>query len=265
MRISTLFLSNHSEILTWRCQSTKRRTLMNYRICASVLVLSVVACGGGGGAAPPAGVAVAPPNSVSGAVTTPSLDVVKSAGTLQTSVTTPNYAAGSLESSAYAALDAAREAAGAGLLTQSAALDVAAAPGAITTSPYSGQTNVLETFHVSDELPRPSATLFPGATAGTPVVVNLRNADYVNFDSAGRLAVTLTTFTLRDAGRNLVPSAIFANSSLAAGAGMLLNADSNLAAGLAIRVPLAPLSKGVTYSAEFSVTLKTSGTPLAKS
>jgi hypothetical protein len=338
---------------------------------AASLLAALAACGGGGGGG---GSTTAPPG---GGVTNPPADVVSSSGTLQASVAAPSYAASSIESSAYTALSAARQAAGAGLAAQSAALDVSAAAhakylttnitsvadfhaedstkvdfyaaspsarvakagyagtfstevvggtgaslqgsdcvlgllntvyhaaallsqsthvgigfgadgaglplcvmdlgvatgttyaqvaasGAMTAYPYGGQTNVLETFYVAYESPRPSAVLFPNTTAGTPVVVNIRNADYVNFQAAGTLAATVTTFTLKDAGGNLVPAAILANSTLTAGAGVTLNADLNLTSGFVVLVPLSPLSKGVTYTAEFSATLKAGGAPLSK-
>jgi hypothetical protein len=340
---------------------------------AASLLAALTACGGGGG-----GSTTTPPvGGGGGGVTNPPVDVVNSSGTLQTSVAAPSYAASSAESSAYTALGVARQAAGAGLVAQSAELDVSAAAhakyvttnistmtdlhaedstkldyyaaspsarvakaayagtfsteviggtgaslqgadcvlgllntvyhgaallsqsthvgvgfgadgagfplcvmdlgvatgatyaqvaasGSMTAYPYGGQTNVMETFYVAYESPRPSATLFPNTTAGTPILVNVRNADYVNFQAAGTLAATVTAFNLKDAGGNMVPAAILANSALTGGTGVTLNADSNLTMGFAVLVPLSPLSKGVTYTAEFSATLKAGGTPMTK-
>ncbi|MEJ6003790.1 CAP domain-containing protein [Paucibacter soli] len=129
--------------------------------------------------------------------------------------------------------------------------------------PYAGQTGVMETFYVASETPRLPLTLFPNATAGTPVLVNVRNADYVNFQDAGTLNATISVFNLKDAGGNVVPAAIVANSALK-GSGVELNADSNLAEGFAVLVPLSPLAKGQTYTATFTATLKTGGATLTK-
>lgn len=346
---------------------------MKSRMWAAVLASLLAACGGGGGGSPSSVV----PGSASGGFTNPPADVVSATGTLQASAAAPGYAASSAESSAYAALNAARGSAGAGLLAQNAQLDIAAAAhakylttniasttdfhaeeatksdfyatspaeramkagytgtfsteaiggtgaslqgadcvwgllntvyhaaallsqstqvgvgfgtdaagipmcvmdlgaasgtaypqvaatGSLTAYPYDGQTNVLETFYVAYETPRPSATLFPNLTAGTPVVVNVRNADYVNGQAAGTLSAVVTAFTLKDAGGNLVPAAILANTALTAGPGVTLNADSKLSDGFAVLVPLSPLSTGAAYTATFAATLKAGSAPVTK-
>lgn len=137
------------------------------------------------------------------------------------------------------------------------------AAGALVAYPYNTQANVLDTFYVGYESPRPSATLFPNLTAGTPVVVSVRNADYLNFKAAGTLAVVVTKFELKDAGGNVVPSGILANSAIT-GSGVTLTSDSNLGEGFAVLVPLSPLSNNVTYTATFTATLKSGATPLTK-
>lgn len=133
--------------------------------------------------------------------------------------------------------------------------------GSFVTYPYDGQNGVPETFYVAVETPRPSATLFPGKTAGTPVIVRVRNADFVNFQHANTLAVTVTKFELKDAGGNPVPAGILAASGLT-GSGVTLNTDSQLGEGFAVLVPLSPLAKGATYTYTLTATLKTGGTPL---
>lgn len=329
-----------------------------------LLALALAACGGGGG------------GDTGGGGTTSPVDVVASAGTLKTSTGSFMYAANSLEADAFATLNQARSAAGAGYVSQSAALDTAAAAHAryLTTNitwgivhtedpskgdyyeatpasrlakagfsagfsteviggtgatmkgsdcvlgllntvyhaaallsrgthvglgfgtdaggiplcvadlgnlasesytqvaptgeliayPYVGQTGVLETFYVAYEVPRPSATLFPNTTAGTPVVVNVRNADFVNLKAAATLNVAVSKFELKDAGGNIVPAGILANSGVA-GSGVTLTPDSNLGEGFVVLVPLSPLSKGATYTAAFTATLKAGGTPVTKS
>lgn len=129
--------------------------------------------------------------------------------------------------------------------------------------PSAGQTNVIEIFYVSAESPRPPASIFPNATAGTPVIVSVRNADYVNFAAAGTLNATVTAFGLKDAAGNAVPAAILAHKDLK-GSGVTLNSDNVLSDGFVVLIPLAPLAKGQVYTATFSATLKAGGTALAK-
>lgn len=138
------------------------------------------------------------------------------------------------------------------------------AAGALIAYPYDTQTNVLETFYVAFESPRPSATLFPNQTAGTPVIVRVRNADFVNYQHANTLNVTVTQFVLKDAGGNLVPAGILAANGMNAGSGVTMTADTTLGEGFAVLVPFSPLAKGQTYTATFSATLKAGGTPLTK-
>ncbi|MEJ6002535.1 CAP domain-containing protein [Paucibacter soli] len=334
------------------------------------LTAALAACGGGGGSS------TAPSTPTTPTTPTTPVPVVSDAGNLKTSAAAPTYAAGTLAESAYTALNTVRLAAGAGLLSQDAQIDVAAAAHAkyLTTNlstvtsyhnedsskfdfyavtpgdriakagysaafsteavggtgasqlgadcvlgllntvyhgaallsrnsavgfgfgldgaqiplcvadlaspvadkigqvpavaslvayPYAGQKSVMETFYVGAESPRPSAVLFPNATAGTPVLVSVRNADYLNFQDAGTLNATVTEFSLKDAGGNAVAAAVVANSALK-GQGVTLNADANLAEGFAVLVPLAPLVKGQTYTATFTATLKAGGAALTK-
>lgn len=136
------------------------------------------------------------------------------------------------------------------------------ASGTFVAYPFSGQTGVYETFYVAYESPRPSATLFPNTTAGTPVVVSIGNADYVNASVSGTLAATVTQFVLKDAGGNVVPSSILTEPALV-GSGVTLNSDSQLSPGFAVLVPLSPLAKGTTYTVNFAATIK-GGAALAK-
>lgn len=140
-----------------------------------------------------------------------------------------------------------------------------AAAGALVAYPYGGQTNVPPDYNVDFDSPRPSATLVPNTPAGTPVIVNVRNADYLNFRAAGTLDAVVTRFELKDAGGNAVAAVLLANQPIRAGAGVVLNADGNLPDGAVALVPLSPLASAKTYSVSFSATLKTGGAPLAKS
>lgn len=140
-----------------------------------------------------------------------------------------------------------------------------AAAGALVAYPYGGQTNVPPDYNVDFDSPRPSAMLVPNTPAGTPVIVNVRNADYLNFRAAGTLDAVVTRFELKDAGGNAVTAVLLANQPIRAGAGVVLNADGNLPDGAIALVPLSPLAPAKTYSVSFSATLKTDGAPLAKS
>lgn len=135
------------------------------------------------------------------------------------------------------------------------------ASGKFVAYPYSGQTSVDGTFYVTGEIPRVSTTLLPNATAGTPVIVNIRNADYVNFSSQGTLVPVVTSFSITDASGNLVPSVIIANSAIT-GSGVTINSDANLGAGFVELIAAAPLVPG-TYTVTFAATLKT-GSALTK-
>lgn len=148
---------------------------------------------------------------------------------------------------------------------QSDALGQYAAAGALVAYPYGGQTNVPPDYNVDFDSPRPSASLVPNTPAGTPVIVNVRNADYLNFRAAGTLDAVVTRFELKDAGGNAVTAVLLANQPIRAGTGVVLNADGNLPDGAIALVPLSPLAPAKTYSVSFSATLKTGGAPLAKS
>lgn len=138
------------------------------------------------------------------------------------------------------------------------------ASGAIVAYPYDGQTNVLETFLLGLEVPRAPLVLFPNITAGTPVIVSVRNADYVNLQNAGTLAATITQFTLKDAGGNTVSAGILGAVGLGAGSGVALTSDANLLEGYVSLVPFSPLTKGVTYQVTFAATLGPGAAPLSK-
>jgi len=360
--------SKSSTLRTAATMSLKSLLLFTPPALALALALgSLTACGGGGSDS------TSPSPGTGGGTTPPSADVVPVSGTLQANAGTSTYTAASLEADAFAVINAARQAAGAGVVVQSAQMDAAAkahadyltanpedshyedaaksgfyayspadrvakagfsagfvneviggtgvslkgsdcilgllntvyhaaailspvtnvgvgfgqdaigvprcvadfataasesfaqvAPaGELVAYPYSGQTGVLETFYVAYERPRPSATLFPNTTAGTPVVVNVRNADFVNFKAAGTLAAVVTKFELKDAGGNAVPVGILANSGIT-GSGLMLTADANLGEGFVVLVPLSPLAKGVTYTASVTATLKAGGTPVTR-
>ncbi len=348
-------------------------------LLAAVTIAALTACGGGGGgdASSPSAPSnpsspSAPSNPSSPSPSTPA-NVVANEGTLKAAAGPATYSSDSLEADAYSMLNIARHSAGAGYLSQSAQLDVAAAAhakylttnrtarhdqdpsktdfyevspysriakagydagyateviggtgasekgsrcvlgllntvyhaaallspttnvgvsfgtdgagvplcvlnlaskssernvqvapsGSLVAYPYDGQTDVMENFWVASEVPRPPVTLFPNMTTGTPIIVNISNADFVNFKAAGTLSAVVTKFEMKDADGNLVPAAILADPGIT-GSGVTLHPDSLLGAGFAILVPLSPLSLGATYTVTFSATLKTGGAPLTK-
>lgn len=139
-----------------------------------------------------------------------------------------------------------------------------ASAGSMVTYPYGGQTDVLEAFDVNIESPRPSLALFPNTIAGTTVIVNVRNADYLNLQAAGTLDFSISEFELTDKSGNQVPASILANPSLRAGPGLTLSADPGLLTGAAVLIPLAPLARDHTYTVAFSATLSAGGPVLSK-
>lgn len=134
--------------------------------------------------------------------------------------------------------------------------------GALMAYPYAGQTGIEGTFYIAYESPRPLASEIPGTTAGSPILVSVKNADYENFRAAGTLDATLTKFELKDAGGNLVPAVVMVSTSVKA-SGVTVTQDSILNPGSVILVPRSPLSAMTTYSVSFAATLK-AGTSLTK-
>jgi uncharacterized protein YkwD len=121
------------------------------------------------------------------------------------------------------------------------------ASGAIVAYPYAGSTVSHGTFQVSAESPRVSTALLPNATAGTPIVVGLRNQDLV----AGGTA-TITAFALQRSGGGGVPGVILADPAVT---GSGVHADAQLEQGFAVFVPSSPLAAGtyvVTLQASIS-------------
>ncbi len=139
------------------------------------------------------------------------------------------------------------------------------AAGKMVTYPYGGQTGVIESVNLQVELPRPSSTLLPNDLAGTPVIVNVRNADYLNLGLAGSLNVQVTKFEISDPlSGNVVPAAILAHAAIKGGGGVVLSEDPNLPVGTVVLVPLSPLLRGQIYDVSFAATLKDSGPALQK-
>ena len=137
--------------------------------------------------------------------------------------------------------------------------------GKMVVYPYNGQTGVVDSVDLRNELPRPSATVLPNGLAGTPVIVNLRNADYLNLLAAGTLNARITKFTLTDTGGNAVQAALLTHAAIGAGSGVVRHEDAVLPVGTAVLVPLSPLPRGQKYTVSFGATLKDGGPVLDKS
>ena len=110
------------------------------------------------------------------------------------------------------------------------------ASGAVIAYPSAGSTVAHGTFHVSNESPRVSTALLPNATAGTPIVIGLRNQDVVAGGS-----VTISQFSLATSSGTAVPGVIVAAAGIT---GASVNTDANLDPDFAVFVPASPLPAG---------------------
>ena len=135
--------------------------------------------------------------------------------------------------------------------------------GKVAVYPYDGQTDVLGTSNPDAEVPGLPNGQAPIAKGGTPVVVSIRNADYVNLNAAGSLGPTVSKFEIRDASGALVPSSVWAES-LIWDAGVTVIHDSALLAGMMMLVPNVPLARNTLYTVSLRVTLATGASPLTK-
>lgn len=121
--------------------------------------------------------------------------------------------------------------------------------GAVTVNPAPSAT-VDGTWNIGYEVPRPAPTQIPGQTAGTAVMANVYNADYLNAAANNKLTVMVTTFELRNAGNQKVDAVILAHPSITAGAGVTATSDAQLRPGSVFLIPKAGLAAGV-YTATF--------------
>lgn len=114
------------------------------------------------------------------------------------------------------------------------------ASGELVRYPWPGMTVPTGTFLPGSENPRPPAALLPGATAGVPVLVGLRNADGLAQDPGAAL-VQVQVFELLDDGNVPVPSVVLADIAIV-GPGMV--PDKALHGAFAVLVPRQPLRPG---------------------
>ena len=118
--------------------------------------------------------------------------------------------------------------------------------GAIVAYPFADGTVAHGTFHVSNESPRVAASLLPNATAGTPIVIGLRNQDMVAGGSAN-----ITQFSLATSDGAAVPGVILVDATTT---GTNVNIDTRLETGFAVLVPASPLAAG-TYTVTLHATI----------
>ncbi|HEU4460871.1 MAG TPA: CAP domain-containing protein [Methylibium sp.] len=127
--------------------------------------------------------------------------------------------------------------------------------GSVMAYPYAGQTGVEGTFYIGYEVPRPLPSEITSLTAGSPVLVSIKNTDFENLKAAGTLDAHLTKFELRDAGGNLVPAVVMVGPKVQAAAGIAVVQDPMLNEGSVVLVPRAALSPATAYGVTLSATL----------
>lgn len=150
-------------------------------------------------------------------------------------------------------------------LTDTARLGQVPASGALITYPFDGGKGAYRAF-IGNEIPRPPISLFPNTISGPSVVVSARNADYVNWKADGTLSPTVTQFEVKDDLGNILPITILSHSTLKAGPGVVLNADTKIyAEGMAVGVVMSPLTIGKVYRVNYSITLKPGAPAITKS
>lgn len=115
--------------------------------------------------------------------------------------------------------------------------------GVVKAFPFAGQTGVATTFTPSAEVPNPMPDV--AGDVGAPIMASMRGYDYSDFTP-----FTVTKFTLKDAGGNVVPSRIIAYNTT--GAGVTQDPVSMLYAGQVYLVPMAPLAASTTYTVDFA-------------
>lgn len=136
------------------------------------------------------------------------------------------------------------------------------AAGNVVVTPTPGST-VNGTFQIDAEVPRPASGLVAGPTAGHPVLVNMRNATYVNAEARGAVSASVSAFEVRDSGNALVSGVFLGGANVvAAAAGPAVNGDSKLGNATVAFVPTNPLAAG-SYTVTFAATIN--GSPVNRS
>lgn len=127
------------------------------------------------------------------------------------------------------------------------------ASGEIVRAPFPSQADVNPRFERLAELPSVPATTLPAERSGTPIIVGMRNADYVNAQDAGSLAINVTEFSLKDASGAVVPSVVI-SSRLDTVRGFTTVTDPYLASHFLVLLPHAELAVSSTYTVTYKAT-----------
>lgn len=110
------------------------------------------------------------------------------------------------------------------------------------------------TFYIDAESPRPAAGIITTASSGSPIMVNMRNATYVNAKANGPVSASVGTFTVRDSLNNVVDGVLLAGDNVTGTAmGPTLNKDSKVGEATVFLLPRDPLAAG-TYTVTFAGT-----------
>jgi len=110
------------------------------------------------------------------------------------------------------------------------------------------------TFYIDAESPRPAAGIITTSSSGSPIMVNLRNATYVNAKANGPASASVSTFTVRDSLNNVIDGVLLAGDNVTGTAmGPVLNKDSKVGEATVFFMPRDPLAAG-TYTVTFAGT-----------
>ena len=112
------------------------------------------------------------------------------------------------------------------------------ASGAFVRYPAPGMAMPGGSFRLASENPRPSPAALPGATAGIPVLVGLRNTDFLDGSPPH---AELLRFELRDTDNLPVPAVVLADQAIS---GPDVVADAGVHGAFAVLVPRRPLPPG---------------------
>ncbi len=108
------------------------------------------------------------------------------------------------------------------------------------------------TFYIDAESPRPAAGIITTSSSGSPIMVNLRNATYVNAKANGPVSASVSTFTVRDSLNNVIDGVLLAGDNVTGTAmGPILNKDSKVGEATVFFLPRDPLAAG-TYTVTFA-------------
>lgn len=115
-----------------------------------------------------------------------------------------------------------------------------ATSGGLVRYPWPGMTLPTGTFQIGAENPRPAPGLLPAGTAGTPVLVGLREVDDLETPTTAA-PIEIQQFELRDDSNAALPCVVLADVGIS---GPAIVADRFLHGGFVALVPRIPLAPG---------------------